>query len=217
MKNEFYSTESAENFETKWLCVLLIDVSASMSDHALAVLNDELRNLYKLFQDDGSLELCLMTYGQDVRIIQEPSVVQDNEPHQVKRDADTLRALECAIQKIYTRKCWYKETGQTFWRPLIVHVTIEAQTELFYSDIFEQMRVDISNKRYDYLKYGMNGSIVFANQYGEYGVKWAKDNLSKIIYYSHPKIQYWLADAEAPMPNESEIKILERYNYYKNK
>ena len=214
MKNEFYLTDSAENFEQKWLCVLLIDVSASMTDHALVRVNEELRNLYKLFQDDGSLELCIMTYGQDVRTIQEPIVVADNEPPQVKRDTDTLRVLDCAIKKVYTRKCWYKETGQPFWRPLIVHVTIEAQPELFYSDIFEQMRVDISDKKYDYLNYGMNGSIVFANQYG---VKWAKDSLSKIIFYSHPKIQYWLADAEAPMSNEGEIQILERYNYYKNK
>ena len=212
-KNDF-SAESAENFDEKWLCVLLVDVSATMTDHALVKLNEELHNLYKLFKDDGSLELCIMTYGQDVRTIQEPSVVADNETPQVKRATDTLRALDCAIEKVYTRKYWYKETGRTFWRPLILHVTVETKTELFYSDTFAQMRVDISGKKYDYLNYAMNGSIMFANQYGE---KWAQDSLSKIIFYSHPKIQYWLANPDAPMPNESEIQLLEKYNYYKNK
>ena len=50
-KNDF-SAESAENFEQKCLCVLVLDVSGSMRGEPIAELNKGLQDFYNEIKED---------------------------------------------------------------------------------------------------------------------------------------------------------------------
>ena len=123
MANNDFLFEEETNYEQKWFCLFLIDVSASMGDEALAKLNEELRNLYRLVKEDETssqrIELCVMTFGQEVKTIQEPVLVENFTMPKVVREDGIIHAIDCAVEKINARKRWYKETGQIFYRPCL--------------------------------------------------------------------------------------------------
>lgn len=162
--------ESAENFEQKWFCLLLIDISHSMSDEALERVNEELFNLYRLIKEDETssqlFELCVMTFGQEVKILQEPALVENFTMPKVVREDGVIRAIDYAVEKINARKRWYKETGQVFYRPCVFLVTDKAKEELLRREDMRQLNDDLQQKKYDLLIVGMNGSSVYAYSSG---------------------------------------------------
>ena len=166
--NDFLFEEST-NYEQKWLCLFLIDVSASMGDEALAKLNEELRNLYRFVKEDETssqrIELCVMTFGQEVKTIQEPVLVENFTMPKVVREDGIIHAIDCAVEKINARKRWYKETGQIFYRPCLFLVTNNADEKLLHRDEMKQLKEDVQHRKYDFLMVGMNGSSVHANSY----------------------------------------------------
>lgn len=155
--------------EPKWLCVFLIDVSASMGKDSLVKLNKELRDFHQSIKEDETLgqrtELCIMTYGQGVRILQEPSLVEDfTMPDLSANYSVTLsKAIHGAIEKIKERVIWYKNTGQVFYRPLLVLATHKlVREELFYRD--SRIRDGVSARKFDFLNIGMNGDSLLAKK-----------------------------------------------------
>ena len=55
-----------------------------------------------------------MTFGQEVKTVQEPALVENFTMPKVVRKDGIIHALDCAVEKINARKCWYKITGQIF-------------------------------------------------------------------------------------------------------
>ena len=79
-KNDF-SAESAENFEQKCLCVLVLDVSGSMRGEPIRELNNGLQDFYNEIMADETtsqrLEVSIMTFNQAVQTLQEPALIDN--------------------------------------------------------------------------------------------------------------------------------------------
>ncbi len=158
--NDFYDT-----FEQKWLCLFLIDVSASMGKDSLDKLNKELSDFHQLVLEDemsGRLEFCISTFGQEFKVLQEPALIPNFTMPTIRfNEIDSIAgAVKKAVEKIDARKYWYKSTGQLFYRPCLVLVTPDAKDKLYYSDSFAQVRADVEARKYDFLNWGINGSCV---------------------------------------------------------
>lgn len=167
MDRNNFSGESSDNFEQKWLCVFLIDVSTSMSDEALSRVNEELLNLYKLVKEDvtssQSFELCVMSFGQEVKILQWPALVESFSMPNVVRENGVVQAIDNAVEMINARKHWYKETQQQFYRPCLFLVTNEANEKMLHCDEFKHLKEDVQLRKFDFLMVGMDGSSVRAH------------------------------------------------------
>lgn len=166
-KNDF-TGGSSENFEQKWLCVFLIDVSALMEKDSLKKFDKELQNLRQSLMEDPlgqKTELCILTFGQGFQILQEPTLAESFKMPLLDVYHNYHKALENALiaaaDKIEKRKCWYKETGQIFYRPILVLTTNTIRKELFYSDLL-RLRDDLSARKYDFLNIGVDGSSILA-------------------------------------------------------
>ena len=192
-KNDFTGEDSV-TFDSKWLCVLLIDVSASMSDEALLRVNEEIHNFISFIEKDEiafhRMELCVMTFGQNVITLQEPARVNSFAIPQIVRNSDVFHAVNYAVEKIKARKFWYKETGQPYYRPLLVLITSETNNELLQCDSYASIRKDVSEKQYQFLNYGMNDS---------------NKSLSSILTTSHPS--WYESLVEMPLLSDDTVDL----------
>lgn len=192
-KNDFTGEDSV-TFDSKWLCVLLIDVSASMSDEALLRVNEEIHNFISFIEKDeiafNRMELCVMTFGQNVITLQEPAQVNSFAIPQIVRNSDVFHAVNYAVEKIKARKFWYKETGQPYYRPLLVLITSETNNELLQCDSYASIRKDVSEKQYQFLNYGMNDS---------------NKSLSSILTTNHPSWYEYLV--EMPLLSDDTVDL----------
>ena len=209
MANNDFSVESAENFDQKWFCCFLIDISASMSDEDLAKLNEELRNLYRLIKEDETLsqrcELCVMTFGQEVITLQEPTLVESFTMPKVVREDGIIHAINCAVEKINARKRWYKETGQIFYRPCLFLVTNEADEKLLHRDEMKQLKEDVQLRKFDFLMVGMNGSSVYAHS-SEIEIRMKDDrSLAQMLFSVWRRVYCNNWDCEAPMSLSDDV------------
>jgi len=203
MVNIDFSFEEETNFEQKWFCLFLIDISASMSDEALERVNEELRNLHRLINEDETSSqrfvLCIMTFGQDVRILQKPALVENFTMPKIVREGGIIHAIDYAIEVINARKHWCNETGQPYYRPCLFLVTNEADEKLLHCDELKQLKEDVQLRKFDFLMVGMNGSSVHANSYG-IKIRMKDDRSLAQMLFSMWRIIKWGDDAcEMPL------------------
>lgn len=135
MGAERFAGESAQNLEQKCLCVLVLDVSGSMRGAKLDSLNQGVRDFFTQILNPGKgeenlrdqLEIGIMQYDEEVRILRDPKLLEDGElpPTLTERGSvtETVIAIEEAIQLVEDRKAFYKSTGQSYYRPWIILMT----------------------------------------------------------------------------------------------
>lgn len=156
--------------EPKWLCVFLIDVSASMGKDSLVKLNKELDDFYRLIKEDDTsrkrFELCISTFGESIQTLQKPALVENFTMPTVVREGEVTHAIYAAVEVIKAREQWCKETGQHYYRPCLILMTDEADEKLFRSEDMRRLNDDLQQKKYDCLIVGMNGSSVYAHSTG---------------------------------------------------
>jgi len=160
-KNDF-SAESAENYEQKCLCVLVLDVSGSMRGEPISELNRGLQDFYNEIKEDETtsqrLEVCVMTFNEDVITLQEPALVDNFTMPTLKAKGSTamVDAVNEAIDKVDARKKWYKETGQTYYRPWIILMTDgEPDEGQDIESLSARIKSDTEAKRYAFLPIGI--------------------------------------------------------------
>lgn len=163
-KNDF-SAESAENFEQKCLCVLVLDVSGSMRGEPIAELNKGLQDFYKEIVEDETtsqrLEVCVMAFNDTVKTLQEPSLVENFTMPTLTAYGSTamVDAVKEAIEKVEARKKWYKETGQPYYRPWIILMTDgEPDSGQDVFGLGPRIKEDTANKKYVFLPIGIEGA-----------------------------------------------------------
>ena len=146
-----FSEEYVENYEQKCLCVLVLDVSNLLGPAQIAEMNKSLQEFYKIIQEDETtsqrMEFCIITYGEGVSIIQEPCTVERFSMPAIPSSKSlpaVTEAINEAIGKVDARKRWYKETGQIYYRPMIVLVSKEKYTSVYESPLYEILKRDIS-------------------------------------------------------------------------
>ena len=160
-KNDF-SAETAENYEQKCLCVLVLDVSGSMRGTPIAELNKGLQDFYKDIKDDETsshrLELCIMTFADKVTTLQEPALVENFTMPTLTAYGSTVMvdAVNEAIDKVEARKAWYKETNQPYYRPWIILITDgEPDDGQNVYGLSSRIKQDTADKRYVFFPVGI--------------------------------------------------------------
>jgi uncharacterized protein YegL len=124
-----FQGESPENYEQKCLCVLALDISGSMQGQAIAELNKGLQAFQKEVVDDfvasQRLEISIVTFGSTAQCIQQPVLVGQTEIPTLQAAGTTklVSGVQKALEIVEQRKQWYKETGQNYYRPMVVLIT----------------------------------------------------------------------------------------------
>lgn len=163
-KNDF-SAESAENYEQKCLCVLVLDVSGSMRGEPIAELNRGLQDFYNEISKNETtsqrLEVCIMTFNETVKTLQEPALVENFTMPNLTAFGSTamVDAVKEAIEKVEARKKWYKETGQSYYRPWIILMTDgepDAGQDVY--GLAPRIKEDTEAKRYVFFPIGIEGA-----------------------------------------------------------
>lgn len=161
-----FSTESAENYEQKCLCVLVLDTSGSMSGKPISELNQGLIDFYEEIESDETtsqrLEIALISFNSTSQIVQEPALIENIAIPELKAMGRTamVSALYDAIQLVEDRKSWYKSTGQKYYRPWIILMTDGEPTDDIneVNNLSQKIKIDTENKRYVFLPIGVEGA-----------------------------------------------------------
>lgn len=163
-KNDF-SSESAENYEQKCLCVLVLDISGSMRGKPITELNKGLQEFYNEISSDDTtsqrLEISLITFNDKVKTVLEPSLVENFSMPELSANGTTAMAdaVNEAIDKVAARKQWYKSTNQMYYRPWIILMTDgEPDPEQDINSLAQRIKQDTNNKRYAFLPIGVEGA-----------------------------------------------------------
>lgn len=129
MDNHSFSTESPDNYEQKCCCVLVLDVSSSMRGAPIKELNDGLQAFYHDIQNDSTtanrLEIAVVEFCDVVKTLTDPSLAANfSMPILVTKGTTNLTGgVEEGINIANSRKAWYKQTGQPYYRPWIILIT----------------------------------------------------------------------------------------------
>lgn len=175
MGAERFAGESAQNFEQKCMCVLVLDVSGSMRGSKLDMLNNGVQSFFTQIQtSDGvaegtkdQLEVAIIQYDEDVKILRDPKLLEDEElpPTLTERGSvtETVLAIEEAIQLVEDRKAFYKSTGQRYYRPWIILMTDgepygNKASEADIDAIAARVTSDSQNKKYMMMGIGIGES-----------------------------------------------------------
>ena len=163
-KNDF-SAESAENFEQKCLCVLVLDISGSMSGKPIEELNKGLQEVYTdIVSNEATsqrLEVSLITFNHIVKTRQEPALVENFSMPTLEASGSTamVNAVNEAINKVAARKQWYKDTNQPYYRPWIILMTDgEPDSDQDVNGLSKRIQQDTANKRYAFVPIGVQGA-----------------------------------------------------------
>ena len=163
-KNDF-SAESAENFEQKCLCVLVLDVSGSMRGEPIKELNNGLQDFYNEIMADETtsqrLEVSIMTFNQAVQTLQEPALIENVTIPTLTAYGSTamVDAVNEAIDKVEARKKWYKDTNQPYYRPWIILMTDgEPDDGQDVHGLAARIKGDVEAKHYVFMSVGIEGA-----------------------------------------------------------
>lgn len=163
-KNDF-SAEAAENYEQKCLCVLVLDVSGSMSGEPIQELNKGLQDFYQEIDKDNTtrqrLEVSLITFSHIVNTVQEPALVENFTMPTLSASGSTamVTAVNHAIDKVAARKQWYKDTNQAYYRPWIILMTDgEPDSDQDVAGLAQRIKQDVATKKYAFLPIGVEGA-----------------------------------------------------------
>lgn len=135
----FETAEFADNPEPRCPCVLLLDVSGSMSGMPIDELNKGLRTFRdELMTDELArkrVEVSIITFGNDVDVVEEFQSADHFNPQLLNAIGATPmgEAIRTAIDRIANRKREYRENGIAYYRPWIFLITDGSPTDEWLS------------------------------------------------------------------------------------
>lgn len=161
---EYFHGETPDNYEQKCLCVLVLDTSGSMAGEPIKQLNRGLQDFYMAVEEDmiaaNRLEVSIVTFGSQVKTTQEPSLIDNFRMPSLRPSGTTklVDAVRLAMDSIENRKRWYKETGQPYYRPIMVLIT---DGEPDYDQDIDGLSIEIddavNNKKFTFFGLGVKG------------------------------------------------------------
>jgi len=162
--NFSFGGESPQNFEQKCLCVLVLDVSGSMSGNPINQLNQGLKDFQKELQNDFTaaqrIEVAIVTFGSTVNTVVPPTLSADFEMPVLKTSGMTklVDGVKMAMNVIEERKAWYRSTGQTYYRPWIMLITDgEPDSDQDTIGLASEIRNRVDNKGFSFYAVGVDG------------------------------------------------------------
>jgi uncharacterized protein YegL len=160
----------AENPDPRCPCVLLLDVSESMTGAPIAELNAGLAAYRDELAADSlaakRVEIALITFGGHVDTVSEFSPVSSFNPSTLQPGGDTPMgaAIVRAIDLLNTRKQLYKQNGVQFYRPWIFLITDGEPTDE-WSKAAEKVKQGEAAKSFAFFAVGVsNANFEVLNQ-----------------------------------------------------
>jgi uncharacterized protein YegL len=161
----FGTNSFAENPEQRTPCVLLLDVSGSMSGEPINELNAGLRD-YKdsLIADPLAakrVEVAIVTFGGHIQTVCDFTTVEGFQPPMLTCNGDTPMgaAILQGIELLKQRKDQYKSNGVPFTRPWLLLITDGAPTDDWHSAA-AQVRQGEQNRHFVFYAVGVEGANV---------------------------------------------------------
>ncbi len=166
MASNDFSAESPENYEQKCLCVLVLDVSGSMTGKPINELNQGLQDFYNEIKADSTtanrLEISIIEFSSDVDLLLEPSLVENFTIMPTLITKGTTKIVDGvreAIRKVESRKAWYKQTGQPYYRPWIILITDGApDSDQDVNGLANEIRAATASKKFVFFAVGVKGA-----------------------------------------------------------
>ena len=118
-----FDNSFAENPEPRVPCVLLLDVSGSMTGRPIAELNEGLLALKNTLAADSlaskRAEIAIVTFGGTVKVVQDFATVDRFRPPTLAASGLTPmgKAIETGLDMIDARKAVYRATGSPIIAP----------------------------------------------------------------------------------------------------
>jgi len=149
------TARSPNNPQKPCLCILALDVSGSMAGAPIQELNKALQEFYQSINLDDEaaekLEICMITFGSQVKCIQEPAKVDDFKMPALVADGTTklVDGIRLAIKQVETRKEYYKKYSPQYSRPMILVITDgEPDGDQDVDWLATQLKNDMMQKKY---------------------------------------------------------------------
>lgn len=124
-----FRPELPVNYEQKCPVVLVCDVSGSMSGKPIRELNKGLQEFQEQIINDPvasqRLDCCVISFSSDVKVEQDFALIDQFKMPALRTSGSTrmVSAVFEGIEQIASRKKWYVETGQTYYRPFVILIT----------------------------------------------------------------------------------------------
>ena len=160
----YFKGETPDNYEQKCLCTLVLDTSGSMNGEAIRELNRGLQEFYAAIEEDiiaaNRLEVSIISFNSTIQVIQEPALIGNfNMPTlNVNGTTRMVDAIREAIRRTEERKQWYKQTGQPYYRPIMVLITDgEPDKDQDVAGISAEIRQAVEGKKFTFFGLGVKG------------------------------------------------------------
>lgn len=160
-----YSKEEPENYEAKCLWTLLIDTSGSMSGSPIDQVNNELQRLKTTIEADEEasqkVELSIIEFNSSPKVLNAPQLVENMTMPTLKAQGTTAMAkgLERAMQVSETRKQWYKDTEQPYYRPFIILITDGApNSKEATKKVGKELIQGVDDNKHVFIAFGVEGA-----------------------------------------------------------
>lgn len=144
--------EFIENPENRCPVILLLDTSRSMTGKPIQELNEGLKtfkdDLLRDTQASLSVEVAIIEFGKNVKLVQDFVTVDDFIPPVLQADGMTPmgQAIEYALDILEQRKATYKANGIQYYRPWVFMITDGAPTDAWRNASQRLQEAERNNK-----------------------------------------------------------------------
>ena len=156
--------ETPRNYDQKCPIVLVLDASGSMSGAPIDNLNNALTNLKDEILNDSilsnRLELAIVSFHDDAEIARDfDLVLPEHEMPTIETGGLTnmFSGINKAIDMIENRKQYYKNSGQPYYRPIIVLFSDGSPTnsDQEIEDLDQKIQSMSDDKKFIFMPFGV--------------------------------------------------------------
>ena len=155
---------NTDNPEPRCACVLLLDVSSSMSGKRIRLLNEGLQAFQRALQADDlacmRVEVGIVTFGGRVDVAQKFMTADEFMPSTLTTTGDTPmgEAINMAMDMIDQRKKVYRQNGLPYYRPWIFLVTDGYPTARAWQAAAQRVKEAEATQKVAFFAVGVEGA-----------------------------------------------------------
>ena len=156
--------ETPRNYDQKCPLVLVLDASGSMSGAPIDDLNNALITLKEDILNDNVLsnrmELAIVSFHDDAEVVRDfDLVLPEHEMPTIETGGLTnmFSGINKAIDMIENRKAWYKNSGQPYYRPIIVLLSdgSPTNTDQEIENLDQKIQSMSDDKKFMFIPFGI--------------------------------------------------------------